>query len=317
MPRCQNCGELVDSDARFCTECGARILRGGAASVSSLMDDYQDDLVFDKCPECGEPIPPFATRCPSCGMEFQGRNSVIMLSRMLDEIESTRPREDRPKRKLFTSKSEIEYVTPTDNRKATLIQSYPIPNTKEDLIEFVVLASANISPRDLSEEMPTTGSGRAISSAWYSKMQQAQAKAVVALADDDKALKAVLKRCEKTEKAISKARRRGYSIIVAAIVFMIVLVAVPLTMQFREEAYRASLSPTEQIEFDINKAEEDLKDDVAAIKWDIEDSHYEDARNKIYALEFDEGLSKERHDYWEKRKKGLLKMVNDAENRKE
>ena len=36
-------------------------------------------------------------------------------------------------------------VNETDQKKINLIRSYVIPNTKEDLFEFLVLASSNIN----------------------------------------------------------------------------------------------------------------------------------------------------------------------------
>lgn len=285
------------------------------------MEDYRKSFKLSKCPECGEAMPPFATRCPSCGSELQGKNSIIELSMLLDEIERTRPKQDRIRKIKRLRKNEApEPVTPTDQRKATLIQSFPIPNTKEDLIEFIVLAASNIEPRDFAETHHSSSSNKAISSAWYAKMQQAEAKALVVLKDDPE-LKAALQKCEKMEKRVVKNRKKtelrsGISLTLGIFAILAVLLCVCIFNNNQEKAYRASLSPEEQIEYDIAKEEESCKGDERTIKSYIEMGDYEEARDRIYVLEFDKELSEERHEYWENRKEELLQMVDDSQNRK-
>jgi TM2 domain-containing membrane protein YozV/RNA polymerase subunit RPABC4/transcription elongation factor Spt4 len=49
MIKCNNCGDLMPDDARFCPNCGTKV----------------EHEVY--CRNCGKPMSPFDTVCPSCG----------------------------------------------------------------------------------------------------------------------------------------------------------------------------------------------------------------------------------------------------------
>ena len=72
-----------------------------------------------KCPNCGGPVEAFESKCESCGHEFvdvDAVSSVETLSRRLDNT----PRRDMPE----------------------VIAMFPVPNTREDLLEFIVYAES-------------------------------------------------------------------------------------------------------------------------------------------------------------------------------
>ena len=81
---------------------------------------------------------------------------------------------------------------PVDKQKLALIQSFPIPNTIDDIQEFMFLAIANIDVKLSKRNAKNRWNGYAktaetsltiaktISDAWVSKMQQAYQKAAVA-----------------------------------------------------------------------------------------------------------------------------------------
>ena len=96
-----------------------------------------------KCPSCGETVDSFVTNCFSCGHEFRGsenRSKVKELVLALKKIEdyewennpyngnNGQPRFDPMVRNGIASK------------QCSLIENFPIPNTKEDLLEFLSLA---------------------------------------------------------------------------------------------------------------------------------------------------------------------------------
>ena len=93
--------------------------------------------------------------------------SIALLSQKLDLIESKRPQ----KRK----KDENDTISATDERKISLIRSWPIPTNKDDLIEFAAMASGNcVAPPN--DHMYRTAED-ALADAWRSKFDQAYAKA--------------------------------------------------------------------------------------------------------------------------------------------
>ncbi len=76
-----------------------------------------------KCPACGAIVNNFLAGCPECGLEFVGvgaSTSAQQLFELLKEADEE-------------SSSRQRY-----RKKITIIANFPIPNTKEDLLEMVV-----------------------------------------------------------------------------------------------------------------------------------------------------------------------------------
>jgi hypothetical protein len=78
-----------------------------------------------KCPSCGAPVESFTSNCKECGHEFRNVNSNQSLNKLFEQLKKT-PISQHP----------------------SLISNFPIPNTKEDLIEFIVLCINNSTPLD-------------------------------------------------------------------------------------------------------------------------------------------------------------------------
>ncbi len=205
MPFCTKCGHKLRDGNVFCGECGAPV-----PLVNLVEDDLEDeeepsgeegreesDSDFDDeiepeepqqtpksaprenqvehCPACGEIVGLNDFVCGSCGHELRRSTdgSIGELYRKLEEIENSRPVDIRRKDKEAVD-SAIE------QRKANAIQNYPIPNTKEDLIEFLVMANAN-SCWDVegAESKP-------VPAAWRSKLNQAYSKAELLFGQDER-----------------------------------------------------------------------------------------------------------------------------------
>lgn len=180
MAYCPNCGtKLIDGDV-FCGNCGKRIDAAAAPcepvfsqtpteESESPTKEKKPKSAITRCPACGEIVDKNAVICPSCGFGIRdvADGSIALLSQKLDLIESKRPQ----KRK----KDENDTISATDERKISLIRSWPIPTNKDDLIEFAAMASGNCvaPPNDC---MYRTAED-ALADAWRSKFDQAYAKA--------------------------------------------------------------------------------------------------------------------------------------------
>lgn len=180
MAYCPNCGtKLVDGDV-FCGNCGKRIEAAAApcepvfsqaptGESESPTKETKPKSSITRCPACGEIVDKNAVICPSCGYGIRdvADGSIALLSQKLDLIESKRPQ----KRK----RDEEGTISATDERKISLIRSWPIPNSKDDLIEFAAMASGNcIAPPKVNEKRTAED---ALAEAWRSKFDQAYAKA--------------------------------------------------------------------------------------------------------------------------------------------
>lgn len=82
-----------------------------------------------KCPACGAIISYMQTRCPQCGTEITNvgaTRSVQKLSDMINQITAT------------------EMIKETrQERIKNAIKSFPVPTTKEDIMEFLFMAAPN------------------------------------------------------------------------------------------------------------------------------------------------------------------------------
>lgn len=157
MRYCSNCGQKVDDGAKFCSNCGVPIGVAYEKTQSQRKSVY--DGVIYKCPNCGEILNAFTSKCSACGYELRGTTA----SNSVEELY----------RNIQIAKSTSEVVR--------LIKVFPIPNNKEDILEFMVLASSNFNEEAYIEHMDEEN----ISAAWFSKIEQCHKKASLSLSGED------------------------------------------------------------------------------------------------------------------------------------
>ena len=119
MAFCVNCGQELSKGTKFCAYCGKPVDNNN--STNQRNSTYEGEI--HKCPNCGEILGAFLAVCPSCGHELRGvqsAGSIENFSRKIEQAES-------------------------NEQKATLICNFPISNTKEDIFEFMILASSSIT----------------------------------------------------------------------------------------------------------------------------------------------------------------------------
>lgn len=169
MAFCINCGKELVEGAKFCATCGKSVNHSN--STSERKTTYEGEV--HKCPQCGEVLESFAVVCATCGYELRG---------------------------VLTSDSVREFATKidsaqTDAQRVNIIRSYPVPNTKEDIFEFMILASTNITGEQQKK----------VFDAWLVKFEQSYQKAQLVMKDssDIERIKVIY---DKTHKQISKEK---------------------------------------------------------------------------------------------------------------
>ena len=166
MNFCNKCGNKLEEGVRFCDKCGA--------PTSAINNE-----TF-VCPNCKQPAKSFEIKCPICGYEFRTAKSASSISdfqKNLAELEVKNTASNYNYKYIDTnSKSEDSL----NRQKRDLISTYPIPNTKEDILEFMILASANFDENyylsHLNEED--------VSDAWLAKIKQCYQKARISFHGD-------------------------------------------------------------------------------------------------------------------------------------
>lgn len=181
MTYCSNCGTKVVDGAKFCQKCGAATNVEPSNHENQRQQEYTGKIL--KCPNCGEVLKSFNLNCPACGYELRSvksTGSVRELTQRLEQIEATRVVE-KP-RSIYKVAYSEPTISKTDEQKATLIRTFPIPNTKEDLLEFIILAKSNVDCDLYKSEI--RNSVRVVSDAWKAKFEQAYQKAKVSFGND-------------------------------------------------------------------------------------------------------------------------------------
>lgn len=183
MPFCINCGEEITEVAKFCHMCGAKVILKKGDAKSKRIVRYEGEKI--KCPSCGENIKSFMVSCPSCGHEFRNKkatNSVREFEAKIEKIEAKREYE-KP-RGIFGIYDSSLRISKADEQKISLIRSFSVPNTKEDIMEFMILATSNINYRLYDSIYNISKGERAINDAWLSKIRQVYDKAKLSYRGD-------------------------------------------------------------------------------------------------------------------------------------
>lgn len=158
---CSYCGTKLDAGARFCKNCGEAVAQqsAGPAPVSEpakpprvepVKEDprVQRKTVYDgelhKCPNCGELLKSFTTVCPTCAYELRGVKTNSPVEALAKKLEQTASLDE----------------------KIELITNFYIPNTKEDIYDFFILAVSNLEDKWYDTD-----------DAWRAKLEQAYHKA--------------------------------------------------------------------------------------------------------------------------------------------
>lgn len=165
MAYCDKCGSKLVDGAAFCSKCGAPVTRSGGDGGGRRTECY--DGVVHKCPSCGEQLEAFVSRCPACGFELRNVSAASTVNDLAMKLERVKSLEQRNE----------------------LIKNFYIPNTREDIYEFFILATSNIEAGGESVD------------AWYAKLDQAYKKAELVFGEGDE-----LKRLKKLYNSTGRTR---------------------------------------------------------------------------------------------------------------
>lgn len=89
------------------------------------------------CPDCGKQLPPLALTC-ECGYEFTVAKANSSIEKLLDKLSSVELTDIEGYTVRQSSSPEKERDNLIADKKITIISLSPVPNTKEDIIEFLV-----------------------------------------------------------------------------------------------------------------------------------------------------------------------------------
>lgn len=228
--KCPACGAEVSAMTAVCSECGHEFSN---ARVSSGVKDFFDKIAESDAKAQANPaankgvgkgsimffvglIVVLAVLYPVLSIFTYFDTEVILLGEaLIAAIVGV----------LLFSKKVL--FSESENRKKGLIEMFPIPNTKEDLLEFLVLASSQIVPtHGFTHNARKQQEWNKI---WAVKCRQVYTKADVALAGDAKSLATVKNIRTNTEKAFAAVRKQriiAVSVITVAVAAFVITTVV-------------------------------------------------------------------------------------------
>lgn len=159
------------------------------SSSASPKSNKEGDL--KKCPSCGAPVQSFATKCGDCGHEFSGIKSASSIERLYDELQKIEETE-RSRNRSWAQKidGDMGIQKGVATRQASAISSFPVPNTKEDLLEFLSIASSE-AKKKLSMFIMHAHPDAVLKKAWKSKCEQVITKARLSMKEDKRTLEEI------------------------------------------------------------------------------------------------------------------------------
>ncbi len=175
-----------------------------------------------KCPACGAISQSFTTKCSDCGTEFrniEASQNINKFFEKLDELESNR------KDSLFENKNQdsgtsastlikwwifwwilipLKLITfiinkskppkwsTTDSRKEEMIMNFPVPNSREEIIEFITLSVSKIENISMLKRLDEEGKYMSKwNSIWKKKAIQVFTKAKLSMKDDKSTIESI------------------------------------------------------------------------------------------------------------------------------
>jgi phosphopantetheinyl transferase (holo-ACP synthase) len=182
--------------------------------TASVYDVPKSDKFGDvkKCPSCGAIVQPFQTKCTNCGHNFSNIKSAASIQTFFEKfgkinydvkvepsitfgkgLFDTSDIDDEQKRKQMIYERQKDFIS-----------QFPIPNTKEDILEFLSMAIplakkfANKSKFSKAwsnswnaESMGFKNYEYLLSKVWYNKCEQIIMKARFAMKEDKRSLEEI------------------------------------------------------------------------------------------------------------------------------
>lgn len=173
----------------------------------------------NKCPACGALIESFTACCPECGYEFRGleANATIQkLFNLLDEVENNMHAREMERQRMAIEKknnktalgklmSDMDDDDDDDDdrideviikKKSEVIKMFPIPTTKDDILEFLSLAVPLARSQGMKSFFNPFSGGPDMEKikmrpVWKAKCEQIIMKARFSLKDDKQTLEMI------------------------------------------------------------------------------------------------------------------------------
>ncbi len=149
-----------------------KVTQAVQATTQSVAPNSEKFGDVRKCPGCGAIVESFTTRCPDCGHEFRNIGIVSSFNLLSSKLEDL---ENKKTGSFWGIKDQS-----IDEKKCSLIKNFPIPTTKEDILEFLTMGAPLANDGTFAERL----NPKSLQQAWKSKCNQVIMKARFSMKDD-------------------------------------------------------------------------------------------------------------------------------------
>lgn len=174
--------------------------------VAPKSDRFVD---IKKCPSCGAIAQSFSTRCSDCGHDFKNLESVNSIKEFFRDYQTLESKVVMRQNngglldKVIGSLGDGDWKKAVFTKKKEFIMHFPIPNSKEDILDFLTMAVPLASPAKKSKFSGIKKFGAhfgddhaknydfLIAEVWIQKCEQLIMKAKFAMKEDKKSLQEV------------------------------------------------------------------------------------------------------------------------------
>ena len=139
MAFCQNCGSELAEGAKFCANCGTPV---GQIQKTERESKRKQEFIGSvrKCPNCGAQIPSLTAVCPTCGHEFANVGESEILQKFQEGFTN------------YEGQMQEDFIL-----------SFQVPNTREDLGNFLTLIYSMLNSEFLNASEDSIGRIKALS----------------------------------------------------------------------------------------------------------------------------------------------------------
>lgn len=204
LRKAESLGEEIDEVEMILDGKIALLRKEQNSSHSNLSFNSNKEGDLKKCPSCGAPVQSFATTCFDCGHEFRNIDSSISVKNLVVKLEEAEEKARNTKSsgglvgsfmKMIDGETDLEKRI--YNAKSNVISSFPIPNTKEDILEILALSVAQVNSIQIGALIRFAGtSGQygykiTYKNAWLSIANKVVMKARFSMKEDKKILEEI------------------------------------------------------------------------------------------------------------------------------
>ena len=220
------------------------------------------------CPACGASIRAMELACSDCGHVFTNVKANSTVQKLFEELQKIEHAESNKTSDSFFDKLDIndqKKRLALATRHSSLISSFPIPNSKEDLLELISIAVAESTKSTNDLGLGVNDGSDLIKKSWIAKGEQALIKAKLLCRDDANTM-LFLNDCQNRIDGARKSESRKIKPIVKILAAFVILMGFIFFMANKESGDKdKEQQKLDKIEQQINTAIDEKKYDKAIV----------------------------------------------------